>query len=329
MPQMVNYLHALVITQMNAGTKLSLAVEAGDTVKIDTYAANNLSINGITMTKETFSVYFTAQTTVEILAINQEYLHAITVIKDANQADADATYDPEVAAKTVATPELTADGNVVSWVAVENAASYQVYVDGVAVGEPQTATSYDLSAMTPGSYKVSVKAIAVDGYLDSNVSDEVSIEIFEAGVDPDLVAVTTGYNFKGGTYSGDMVVANVIDCNNTTEGSYMVSTTDPTRIENITITGAKSNGVTNWLAFNTGATITFKVSGPCTINICFYNGNENVEVKCGDTVVETTTAATSSQDTKYAFEITEAGSITITATANGYIGYFEVVYPEA
>lgn len=141
----------------------------------------------------------------------------------------------------------------------------------------------------------------------------------KAVCDKDCIKETTGFNFKGGSYSG----INVKNCNS---AETILLDTNKTTYEMVTFEGCKSNGANNWLKFNTGATITFDVSKACKLNICFYNGQNNASVKLGDTEIQTTTASTdASFSTKYQYEITEAGQITITATAAGYIGYFEIV----
>ena len=74
-------------------------------------------------------------------------------------------------------PELTVQGNSVSWNAVEYASEYEVFVNGVSVGK-QAQTEYTLVETTVGTYKVSVKAVAVsENYLDSDLSTETEIII--------------------------------------------------------------------------------------------------------------------------------------------------------
>ena len=69
------------------------------------------------------------------------------------------------------------------------------------------------------------------------------------------------------------------------------------------------------------------MTGACTLNICFYQGKNNASVTLNDNPISTSTDATdATQDTKYEYLLTGEGEVIITSTANGYIGYFEVVY---
>lgn len=76
----------------------------------------------------------------------------------------------------LSTPVVVADENVFSWDAVENAASYEVFVDGVSVGI-QTELNYVLNATEYKVYRISVKAIAgSDRFSDSDISSEAVYE---------------------------------------------------------------------------------------------------------------------------------------------------------
>ena len=67
------------------------------------------------------------------------------------------------------------------------------------------------------------------------------------------------------------------------------------------------------------------MTSACTLNICFYNGQNNASVTLNDNPISTSTDATDANyATKYEYPLT--GEVIITSTANGYIGYFEVVY---
>lgn len=137
------------------------------------------------------------------------------------------------------------------------------------------------------------------------------------------ITKTTGFNFKGGSYSG----TNVIDCNSENENAYKITSTDLTSINGVTFEGVKSNGNDNWLAVIASGKITLNVTGPCTLNICFYNGQNCVKVSNNNTEISTDVTS-GDYTTKYSYEISEAGEIQIEATSSGYIGYFEIVYSE-
>ena len=69
------------------------------------------------------------------------------------------------------------------------------------------------------------------------------------------------------------------------------------------------------------------MTGACTLNICFFNGQNNASVTLNDNPISTSTDATDANyATKYEYPLTGEGEVIITSTANGYIGYFEVVY---
>ena len=142
----------------------------------------------------------------------------------------------------------------------------------------------------------------------------------KAECDKEVISETTGFNFKGGAYSG----TNVKNCNS---NDTILLDTNKTTYEKVTFEGCSSHGQNDWLNFNTGATISFNVSKACKLNICFYNGKNNATVKLGDTEISTSTDSTDADyKTKYEYAITGEGLVTIAATSNGgYIGYFEVV----
>ena len=88
--------------------------------------------------------------------------------------------------ETLATPEITADGTIVSWKAIENAGYYIVYVNGEKQSS-QTKTSFELEASDYGDYKIRVEALKDinDGTLAgtaiaSELSNTVTISIYDS-----------------------------------------------------------------------------------------------------------------------------------------------------
>lgn len=72
-------------------------------------------------------------------------------------------------------PVVTAQDNVFTWQAINHAASYQVYVDGVKQGEPVTETTFTLNATEFKTYSVTVKALSSDkNFVESNFSAAVA-----------------------------------------------------------------------------------------------------------------------------------------------------------
>ena len=91
--------------------------------------------------------------------------------------------EPTVLAK----PELTLSGSTVSWVAVENATNYEVYINGSKAADT-TATSYSLSSLGLGSYTVTVKAT---GGANTVAAESDAITYTLAATDVTLSATST------------------------------------------------------------------------------------------------------------------------------------------
>lgn len=139
------------------------------------------------------------------------------------------------------------------------------------------------------------------------------------------IAKSTFFNYKGGAYSAP--AGEVVYNHNNTDGGSKLETADEATFDNVTYNGAVSNGNDNWLKFNTGATIKFKTAGACSLKIYFYNGSNNVSVTLNEDAVTTATETQTTHTVPYVYELTEAGEVVITATGNGYLGAFEIVYP--
>lgn len=77
----------------------------------------------------------------------------------------------------------------ISWTAIPNAIGYQIYVDGVAYGEPIVATQFNASALDANTYSISVQAIGdqinyASGLISAPV--EVTIAPFERLASPEI-----------------------------------------------------------------------------------------------------------------------------------------------
>lgn len=137
--------------------------------------------------------------------------------------------------------------------------------------------------------------------------------------DSDAIQVTTGFTYKGSSYSG----TNVKNHNDGTNDAALISGT----LDKVTYNTAGTNNgssVNNWLKFNTGNTITFDVADQAELNICFYQGNNNAVVTLDGTPIQCTNHSGSGDQTRYTYELTTAGTVVITASSNGYLGFFEV-----
>ncbi len=140
------------------------------------------------------------------------------------------------------------------------------------------------------------------------------------------VSVSTGFNFKGGTYnSSNTNTENILNANNAAE--FKIENTDEVTFNNVTFKGVVSNGDDNWLALKTNGTITFNVVENAELYMYYYNGQNVGTVTLNGEAVTTSSATTTDHATPYVYSLTSAGEVVITFTSNGYIGFFEVVYP--
>lgn len=95
------------------------------------------------------------------------------------RAGMDNTYEMVYVVQLATPQNVNAVGTTVSWMAVENATSYEIFVGGSSFGVVST-TSVDLStlsgwaSLTDGEYSVTIVAKA-DGYRDSEPSAAVSV----------------------------------------------------------------------------------------------------------------------------------------------------------
>ena len=135
----------------------------------------------------------------------------------------------------------------------------------------------------------------------------------------------TFVTYKGGTYSATETTTTALNHNDTS--NTIDATSTAVTLNGITYIGAKSNDTNNWLKFNTDATISFKVSGACTVIVYYYQGAASkASVALDGATITTSTTASSEQSTAYKYSVTEGGTVTITSTANGYIGAIEIVF---
>ena len=86
----------------------------------------------------------------------------------------------------IETPVIELNRHTLSWEKVTNALNYQLFVDGVAFGEPMTTTSIDLSSLelalsTDDGYSITVVANTTDEfkYSTSEVSNSIMYKKIE------------------------------------------------------------------------------------------------------------------------------------------------------
>ena len=141
---------------------------------------------------------------------------------------ASVTIDPA----QLATPIVTADGNVFKWAAIPDASGYEVFVNGVSVGV-QTETGYELNATEYRVYKVTVKAISDSkDFTDSELSAEAIYEHVKPtlaapilSVDDGVVSWLANANASGyKVFANDELVATISETSYafTEPGNYIV-----------------------------------------------------------------------------------------------------------
>ena len=176
--------------------------------------------------------------------------------------------------------------------------------------------------VTQGNLTIYTYKLAVAGTYDITRAgtSEVNPILYAKCEYPTAIAETTGFNFKGGSYSG----TNLKNVNS--DDTIRLDGTKTT-YELVTFEGVKSNGADNWGSTAAGSTAKFKVAGACKLNLYFYKGQtKGATVTCGSEAPVTLTDAESpSEKTKYSVDIPSACEVTITF-GGGYIGMFEVVY---
>ena len=127
-------------------------------------------VNGVSVGKQAQTEYTLVETTVGTYKVS---VKAVAVSENYLDSDLSAETEIIIAAVKLATPSVSAEGNVFSWQAVENADGYEVFVDGVSQGI-QTETDYTFVPEENKAYAVTVKAVSVSAsYLDSDLSQAV------------------------------------------------------------------------------------------------------------------------------------------------------------
>lgn len=127
----------------------------------------------------------------------------------------------------LAAPVIALEGYTLSWSAVENATSYEIYF-GDTLSKTVTTTSAELDTSTPGTYAVTVIAkTTAEGYTDSEKSNEVSFVVPDSLAAPTLTLTdkTVSWEAVPGAYTY-MVFLNGSYVAEQTETSYEISATD-------------------------------------------------------------------------------------------------------
>lgn len=297
---------------MKSGAKITLHVKAGSALTLVMYSAsyNTLEINGTRFKTASYTKFFSEATDVEIISYGDSYLKQIIL------------ENPKTAGNIIL-EGIEVSGYEKSEIAVGTALD----LSKIIVTANYSDNSYEILDTTKYSVEHSVDINTAGTYevvvtLNSDTSKKTTFNLTYVSEINDTLTSSVGYTFKGSTYTNSD-----IDVINANSSSTITLTTALSKYEHVTFTGCESNGNDNWLKFNKDATIKFSVGSACTLRIAFYNGSNNASVTLGETTVTTKTSSDSATyQTMYEYEITDTGEVCITSTANGYIGYFEIIF---
>lgn len=156
--------------------KAPVLVVDGTTVSWD--AVENASgydvfVNGISVGVQTETSYS--------LANNGAGSYEVAVIAKAMDGGKDSQVSKSVTVEIdeiLGTPVLSISGNTVTWVAIDNAVAYEIYVNDVLV-KTQSECIYGIDATEPGVYKITVRAKGSGYYKDGEKSAEVIFTVTE------------------------------------------------------------------------------------------------------------------------------------------------------
>lgn len=163
-----------------------------------------------------------------------EYAYTVkAVCADGSYPDSEASNAATI--KILSAPQITLNGTKITWGAVENAASYQIYLNGERDRRyPKTTVSYTINPanLAPGTYEYTVVAMGEDGYLDSVPSNAVQYKSplpVTVNAPADYTGKVTVEIYSGATKAGSSEVT-LTDGTGTAEfdlniGNYVVKTT--------------------------------------------------------------------------------------------------------
>ncbi len=136
----------------------------------------------------------------------------------------------------------------------------------------------------------------------------------------DVITESVGITFKGTQYNTSNTGIQTI----ITPGSSIDANNTTTQFYKLNLTNCASNGsAENWLQFNTGAKIEFKVEKATTLLVGYYSKIQTVKLD-GVVVEGNKTSVANGAGEIVMYEITAGGVVTIEATANDYLGFVGV-----
>ena len=83
-------------------------------------------------------------------------------------------------------PELSSEGNIVTWNSVDNARGYEIDINGKAITLSSEVYSYNVASNGYGEYLLMIRAIGSDGYTDSPFSNSISVNVTQYAPQPDM-----------------------------------------------------------------------------------------------------------------------------------------------
>ena len=300
---------------VNPGAKIKVHVAANSLVTVTSYPGYFLyKIDGKIADGNTVSQFFSTAKDVIIEASTDKtfYLYNIIVTPEAT-APAAATLDEITVTGYPTSPILVGEDYNISNLYVE--AHYSDFTKKIL-----SSTDYQIDDATvvkknvAGTYTVTVT------YNDGITTKTKTFDIVYADAIDNTVRETTGWSFNG-NYGGTYV-KNI----NTTANANALK---DGIVEKVTFKTDGLNG--DWLKFNKDNTIKITVGKACKLRLCFYSGANCATVKLdgGNALDATALDSNANHKTRYEFDITAAGEITITGIANSnYIGYIEVEFEQ-
>lgn len=287
-------------TQINAGGKISLAVEANTKLVISNYSGyHNYKVYGSVDTTErnanadTVSYFFEEAQTVTIEATGTVYLYQIMVMP--NQEKSVATISGIQLTGTPSVEYAVGTDYDLSSLVVKALYSDSTYV--ILDSSDYVLDTASIDKTTPGTYTATVT------YAEKTATFDV---VYVAEVSD---AITTNTIFDA-TYSGLTKTKYEGETEVITAGKFSIDAT---------ASGSKLDNKGSYFQFNTGTVISFKVKAGATVTVYGYSGNSNYSLT-GSTEENTVDQKT--------VTYTEDTTVYVTATGNKYLTSITITYAE-
>lgn len=220
--------------------------------------------------------------------------------------DSDATGITVLITEKLATPEVSAEHNSVSWNAVANAAEYKVKVDDGEWSKPQTELSYKLEGVSAGEHTVKVVALSDNELYTQSDEATLSVTVVAQLATPvlSLDGKTVSWQAVAGArgYSVQVGDGNPAE---QTQTSYTLTATDGGEYVIKVIAISANDGVENSFAAQVKITVIEQLGSPSlsvenvTVSWNAVNNADGYKVKIDDgewSAVQTETTYTLDKD---------------------------------